>query len=97
MAIRDEHGPDPSKRQKRHHRALPRHAVEVVAMTGNVRHELKTKSNDTVKKAKKWYIGAHSAEWEGLPGDLLKLRFEEDTTPAKPGQNSWRDSMLKQH
>ena len=52
MAIKDQLGPDPSKRQKRHHRQLPRHAVEVVAVTGNVRHELKTVSNNTVKKAK---------------------------------------------
>ena len=97
MAIKDQLGPDPSKRQMKHHRQLPRHAVEVVAVTGNVRHELKTVSNNTVKKAKKWYIGEYSNEWAGVPGDLLKLRLEKDTTPTKPGQPSWRESMLKQH
>ena len=97
MAIKDRLGPDPSKRQKRHHRQLPRHAVEVVAVTGNVRHELKTISNNTVKKAKTWYIGEYSKEWTGIPGDLLKLRMEKDTMPKKPGQPSWRESMLKQH
>ena len=74
---------------------MPRHAVEVVAVTGNVRHELKTVSKNTVKKAKGWYFGEYSQEWTGVPGDLLKLRLEEDTTSTKPGQPSWSVIMLK--
>ena len=50
MALKDQLGPDQSKRQKKHHRQMPRHAVEMVAVTGNVRNELKTVSNNTVKK-----------------------------------------------
>jgi len=68
----------------------------VIAVTGNVRLQLKNKSNDATKKAKRWYIGKYGKEWEGLPGDLLKLKFNEDTTPTKAGQKSWRDNMIEQ-
>ena len=65
----------------------------MLAVTGNARLNLKNKSMNFNKKAKQWHVGKYGGEWEGTPGALLKLRFNEDITPDKAGQRSWRDSM----